>query len=89
MKKKIEQTARDVAQFLTDLPSTYHEDYLIHAGELGYQVTLLHENGYSSHYGTPYRDASIPSDVIAEVLEGTVYRGITAQEFEWFVTGFF
>ncbi|GAK08820.1 cell wall metabolism sensor histidine kinase WalK [Geomicrobium sp. JCM 19038] len=87
--EKIEQTARDVAQFLTDLPSTYHEDYLIHAGELGYQVTLLQESGYSSHYGTPYRDASIPGEVIAEVLEGTVYRGITAQEFEWFVTGFF
>lgn len=87
--ERITEMATEVQTFLatTDIDT---EMYLDHLGEMGYQLAVINEaDDQPDFYGDAFRDQSIDDSVVQNVLAGDIYSGVSQNEGQLFVTGFF
>ncbi len=81
------EIAKEVAAF-----AETQEDpvaYMEQTADTGYQLYVISESGSEQFYGGEFRDKTIASNVIKQVLDGDVYHGMREFPRETFVTGFF
>lgn len=80
------EIAKEVAAF-----AETQEDpvaYMEQTADTGYQLYVISESGSEQFYGGEFRDKTIASNVIKQVLDGDVYHGMREFPRETFVTGF-
>lgn len=87
--RKITAVAKQVKIFYEEKSDVELEVYLNHLGQLGYQFYLIEQNGEVASFGEPFRDTALNSQVIQNVLSGSIYHGIAGFPPGLFITGFF
>ncbi|MFH0071078.1 sensor histidine kinase, partial [Peribacillus sp. NPDC056705] len=87
--EKVTTMATDIGNFYTTHPGMDLHEYLDHVGQLGYQFYLINDAGKEWMYGGIFRERDLSSDIVREVLDGTIYHGIASVPPKLFITGFF
>ncbi|MGE6517484.1 HAMP domain-containing sensor histidine kinase [Lysinibacillus sphaericus] len=80
--------ATNIAEYIQSANPVDLDNYLTTLGEIGYQIYVT--TGEEGHfYGGEYREKTLSTSVIQQVLDGGIYHGMRDFPKETFVTGFF
>ncbi|GAF11880.1 sensor histidine kinase colocalized with HrtAB transporter [Bacillus sp. JCM 19045] len=87
--ERLTEMANEVQAFVTKT-DVDAELYLTHLGELGYQLAIFDEQSLEPvFYGEAFREQTLQASNVQEVLAGGTYSGVSKNEGQLFVTGFF
>lgn len=87
--QKNTEIALQMVQYAEKEQTLALEDYLQHIASIGYHLMLIDEHGQKQFFGDPFRDESLPEEIVFQVINGEVYHGMALLPQETFVTGFF
>jgi len=87
--EKNTQIALNITSFTAAHPDMILDEYMENLSTIGYQLYLVDQSGKGKFFGAPFRDKTLPSNIISDVLNGTSFHGILHFPQETFVTGFF
>lgn len=87
--EKNTKIALEIAAFAKEHPTVNLEKYVTNLSSIGYQFYLINEKGEGQFFGAPFRDKSLPTESVEQVLNEDIYHGMLHFPQETFVTGFF
>ncbi|WP_058304482.1 sensor histidine kinase [Gorillibacterium timonense] len=86
--EKLTSITETIQQYAEKHPEDLTE-YLQNSAALGYEMYLVDAKGNGRFFGSPFRNANLPQEIIASVLAGEIYHGVAQFPNKPFITGFF
>ncbi|WP_232696042.1 sensor histidine kinase [Brevibacillus daliensis] len=87
--KKIARIGYEIVNLYEENPTGDLHGYFTHIANMHFQLYLVDSQGNATLFGAPFREQEISPEIVQKVLDGEIYRGITAEKYGLFITGFF
>jgi signal transduction histidine kinase len=83
------EVAQQIATYIEASPSMNLESYLATLGQIGYQLYVESESGYSQFIGSEFEDKALPQSAKLDVFDGRIYNGMEDFPSKTFMSGRF
>lgn len=87
--KKNVEIAQNITQYIETTSVLDLEHYLSTLGQIGYQLYVVGESGYSHFIGSEFEVKVLPESAKSTVFSGDIYHGMKEFESQNFMTGMF
>src|SRR5690554_2983289 len=81
--------AQEITQYIESTPTMDLEHYLSTLGQIGYQLYVAGESGYSQFIGSEFEVKTLPENTTATVFNGEIYHGMKGFPSRTFMSGMF
>lgn len=81
--------AHEIASYIETTPHVELEHYLSTLGQIGYQIYVVGESGYSQFIGREFAVKDLPESAKAMVFHGNIYHGMKDFPRQSFMSGIF
>lgn len=81
--------AQEITEYIETTPGLNLEHYLSTLGQLGYQLYVAGESGYSQFIGSEFAVKELPESARVNVFSGNVYHGMKSFPKQSFMAGIF
>lgn len=81
--------AQEITHYIETTPNLDLQHYLSTLGQIGYQIYVVNEFGYSEFIGSEFTDKELPESTKLNVINGHIYHGMKDFPRQSFMTGMF
>ncbi|WP_019636907.1 sensor histidine kinase [Paenibacillus fonticola] len=83
------QIAQQITQYIESTPNVDLDHYLKTLGQVGYQLYVTSDSGYSRFIGSEFKVKTLPEAVKSSVFSGKIYNGMESFPNQTFMSGRF